>query len=84
MACPVTKQGPVSKQVSDIMRDVKDPRKALKDAGLSLAQVKKIANGNGDAEAKKKLRTIAETITGAPQWTRGRSLAATLVAWIER
>lgn len=83
LACPVTLQGPVARQVSDIMRDVKDPRAAIKRAGLSLAQLKKLANGDGDAESKKALRTIAEQVNGAPQWTRGRPLAATLVAWLE-
>jgi hypothetical protein len=83
LACPETRQGPVAKQVSQIMADLKDPRQALKDAGLTQAQVRAIAQGDGDAEAKKKLRTLAERVDGAPQWTRGRPLAATITAWLE-
>ena len=84
LACPVSLQGPVPKQIVDIMRDVKDPRAALKAAGLSQKEVKELANGKGSKEAKAKLRTIAEKVNGAPQWTRGRPLAAALVAWIEQ
>jgi hypothetical protein len=83
LATPKTLQGPVPKQVADIMRDVGDPREAIKAAGLSQKEVKELASGKGSKEAKAKLRTIAEKVNGAPQWTRGRSLAATLVAWID-
>jgi hypothetical protein len=83
LATPKTLQGPVPKQVADIMRDVGDPREAIKAAGLS-QEVKELASGKGSKEAKAKLRTIAENVNGAPQWTRGRSLAATLVAWLEQ
>jgi hypothetical protein len=86
LACPETRQGPVSKQVADVMRVLKDPCEALKEAGLTQKQVKEIATGNGDAESKKKLRPLGERVVeagGAKQWVRGRSLAATLAAWIE-
>lgn len=86
MACPVTKQGPVARQVSQIMTVLGDPRKAIKEAGLSQAEVKKIAQGNGDAEAKKNLRPLGDRVVaagGAKQWVRGRPLAATLTAWLE-
>jgi hypothetical protein len=86
MACPTSKQGPVPKQCLDVMNVLKDPRQALKEAGLTQAQVKKIAQGDGDAESRKKVRPLGERVAkagGAPQWVRGRPLAAILVAWIE-
>jgi hypothetical protein len=86
MACPATKQGPVPKQVADIMRVLGDPREVLKKARLSQAEVKKIATGNGDAEAKKKVRPLGDRVAaagGAKQWVRGKYLAATLVAWLD-
>jgi hypothetical protein len=86
MACPVSLQGPVPKQVNDIMTVLGNPREALKEAELTQAQAKAIATGNGDAESKKKLRPLGERVAkagGAPQWVRGRSLAATLIAWLE-
>lgn len=52
MACPASLQGPVPKQVNDIMTVLGDPRQAVKQAGLTQAQVKKIATGDGDAESK--------------------------------
>lgn len=73
----------MSKQVADIMRDLKDPREALASVDLTQKQVKALANGDGDTDSKAKLRKLAERVNGAPQWTRGRSLAATLVAWLE-
>jgi hypothetical protein len=87
MANPETKQGPVPKQVADTMRVLKDPREALKEAGLTQKEVKATATGNGDKEAKAKLRPLAARVReagGAPQWTSGRPLAATLVAWLEQ
>jgi hypothetical protein len=53
MACPVGLQRPVPKQVNDIMTVLGNPREALKEAGLTQAQVKAIATGNGDAEARR-------------------------------
>lgn len=35
MACPTSLQGPVPKQVNDIMTVLGDPREALKEAGLT-------------------------------------------------
>ena len=64
------------------MRDLKGPREALASVGLSQKELKAIANGNGTAEAKTKLRPLGEKVAGAKQWTRGRQLAATLVAWL--
>jgi hypothetical protein len=84
MATPKTLQGPVPKQIVDIQRGLKDPREAIASVGLSQAQVKKLAQGNGDAESKKKLRKLAERVQGAPQWTRGRPLAAAITAWLEQ
>lgn len=43
-------------------------------------------HGDGDKESKAKLRPLGERVAkagGAPQWVRGRSLAATLIAWLE-
>ena len=85
LACPVTEQGPVPKQVADIMATLKDPRAALKEAGLTQAQVRKLANGEGTKETRAALRPLGERVAkagGAPQWVRGRSLAATLTAWL--
>jgi hypothetical protein len=84
MACPVTKQGPVSKQVSQVMADLKDPREAIASVGLTQKELKAIANGTGTTEAKAKLRPLGEKVNGAKQWTRGRPLAATLTAWLEQ
>jgi hypothetical protein len=83
MATPKTLQGPVPKQVADIMRDLKNPREALASVGLSQKEVKALANGDGDKDSKAKLRKLAERVNGAPQWTRGRALASTLTAWLE-
>lgn len=63
------------------MQALGDPREELASVGLSQKEVKAIANGNGTAEAKTKLRPLGEKVAGAKQWTRGRPLAATLVAW---
>ncbi len=39
-----------------------DPRAALKEAGLTQAQVKAIAHGKGDAESKKQLRPLGDRV----------------------
>jgi hypothetical protein len=51
---------------------------------LSQKEVRQLAEGNGSKEAKAKLRKLAERVAGAPQWTRGRPLAATITAWLEQ
>jgi hypothetical protein len=62
------------------------PREAIKSVGLSQAQVKSIATGQGDAKDVRKLAPLAERVRangGAPEWTWGKYLASTLVAWLE-
>ena len=54
--------------------------------GLSQKQVRAIATGSVDCKDTRKLASLAERVRangGAPQWTRGKYLAATLVARIE-
>jgi hypothetical protein len=86
-ACPASLQGPVPKQVADIMRVLEDPRKVLKEAGLTQKQLKAYAQGNGDKEVRAALRPLGQRVVaagGAKQWVSGRPLAATLVAWLEQ
>src|SRR5918999_4860370 len=62
------------------------PREAIKSVGLSQKQVWAIATGSVDCKDTRKLAPLAERVRangGAPQWTRGKYLAATLVARIE-
>lgn len=66
------------------MQALGDPREAIASVGLSQKEVKAIANGNGTAEAKTKLRPLGEKVAEAKQWTRGRPLAATITAWPEQ
>jgi hypothetical protein len=88
LANPESRQGPVPKQVSDTMRTLKEgPAEAIKAVGLTRAQCKAIAEGKGARADVLKLRPLAERIQangGARQWTSGRPLAATLVAWLEQ
>jgi hypothetical protein len=87
MACPVTKQGPVPRQVQDVQRVLKDPRAALKQAGLTQKQVKEYAQGSSDKELRAALRPLGQRVVeagGAKQWVTGRPLASTLVAWLEQ
>jgi hypothetical protein len=82
IACPMTKQGPVPRQVQDIMTGIGDVHAALAEVKLSRKDLKALAdNDSPSTEARAKLRTLAERVTGAKQWTRGRSLAATLYVW---
>jgi hypothetical protein len=86
MACPTSLQGPVPRQVHDVQRVLKDPREAIKSAGISQKALKGYATGSGDKEVRAALRPLGQRIVeagGAKQWVTGRPLAATLTAWLE-
>lgn len=53
MACPTSLQGPVPKQVNDIMTVLGDPREALKEAGLTQKQVKAPATATATRRARR-------------------------------
>lgn len=85
IACPETRQGPVSKQVLAIMQGIGDVRAATKEVGLTRKELTALANNDSpSSEARAKLRTLAERVSGAPRWTRGRALAAVLLVWSEQ
>jgi hypothetical protein len=87
LACPETRQGPVSRQVQQVQQVLKDPREALKEMGVTQKALKGYATGNGDKEVRAALRPLAARVIeagGARQWVSGRPLAATLTAWLEQ
>jgi hypothetical protein len=87
MACPESLQGPIPKQSHDVMQTLTEgPQEALKSVGVTQKEARAIATGNSDPKTARKLGPLAERVRkagGAPQWTRGKFLAATLVAWLD-
>jgi integrase len=86
-ACPETKQGPVARQVQQVQQVLGDPREALKEAGVTQKALKGYATGSDDKEVRTALRPLGQRVVaagGAKQWVTGRSLAATLTAWLEQ
>lgn len=64
MACPTSLQGPVPKQVNDIMTVLGDPREALKEAGLTQKQVKAPATATATRRAR---RSSGRWASGRPR-----------------
>jgi hypothetical protein len=87
LACADTLQGPIPKQSHDVMTTLTEgPQEALKSVGVTQKEARAIATGNSDPKTARKLAPLAERVRangGAPQWTRGKYLAATLVAWLD-
>jgi hypothetical protein len=55
---PETEQGPVPRQVQDIMRVLEDPRQVLKEAGITRKDLLAMANGQSSKETRDALGPV--------------------------
>lgn len=76
--------GPTPKQYVAVRDALKgsDPVELIKELGISQKELGQIADGSAGRGAGRKLQPIADKVNGNA-WTKGRNLAASLVALIE-